>query len=402
MPFKKETVEMNRESFVKEALAKAASFAQLCRKYGISRPTGCLWLERYQNGEGFKDKSRAPFHTANKISSKMEQKIVDMRTAEPAIGAVKIGRMLKDNGERQAPCASTVNAVLHRNHLITREASLAATPHKRFEKETANVMWQCDFKGHYGLLGGTRCHPLSILDDHSRYCICADAKDNERLADTAESFKSCFRLYGMPKILLCDNGNPWGASQSGGVTLFEVWLMELGILTIHIRARHPQTQGKIERFNGSFKQERLNFYIPSDLADADRQRQEYREFYNQSRPHHALGLDTPQQHYRPSERLYPQKIHDWAYDGDYEFRKIKDSGYLTYGGQGYFLSESYTGKSIAIKHSSIDGFVNLFFRQFKIGRINLKENAVVSRRIYLIHDDPRSIDPVFEETVRKS
>lgn len=193
----------------------------------------------------------------------------------------------------------------------------------------------------------------------------------------------------MPDILLCDNGNPWGASQSSGTTKFEVWLAELGILTIHIRARHPQTQGKVERFNGAFKQERLNFYLPLDLSDADRQRQEYRNFYNNDRPHHALNLDTPAQHYKRSDKNFKEKIETWVYEKDYETRIIKNSGYLTYGGKGYFLSEAWGGKTLGIKPSSVDGFINLFYRQFKVGRVNLKENTVVSRKIRLIENDPR-------------
>jgi len=390
MPFVKETVEMNREKFVKEAISKTKSFAALCREYNISRPTGYLWLGRYNEGEGFHDKSHAPFNTPNKTSEEMESLIIDARSKEPAIGAAKIKKMLENNGHIDIPCMSTVNAILKRNNLISKEASLAATPNKRFEKEEPNIMWQCDFKGHYGLLDGTRCHPLSVLDDRSRYCTCADAKGNERHDGVKGSFINCYRRYGMPIILLCDNGNPWGASQSGGVTKFEVWMMELGVLTIHIRARHPQTQGKVERFNGSFKSERLKFYTPFDLPDANRQRLEYMRFYNNERPHHALNMDTPAQHYSPSTREYPETIGEWEYGGEYALRRIKSSGYLTIGGQGYFLSEAYAGKTIAVKPSLVDGVVNLYFRQFKIGKLSLKENAVISRKIYLIEGDPRT------------
>jgi transposase InsO family protein len=390
MPFKGETVEMNRASFVKEVEAKANTMAALCRKYGISRPTGYLWLKRYRDGETMSNRSRRPFHTANKTAEKMESKIVEIRKAEPGGGAVKIGRRLKDEGNKDVPCGSTINAILHRNKLITKEASEAATPHKRFEKEFPNDMWQCDFKGHYGLGDGSRCHPLSVLDDHSRFCLCADAKENEQFPGVKESFERMFMTYGLPNILLCDNGTPWGSSQSGGITKFDAWMMELGILPIHIRVRHPQTQGKIEKFNGSFKQERLKFYIPEDMRDAHRQRLEYREFYNNVRPHHALKLDTPAEHYTPSDRAYPDIIAPWEYEDGVELRNIKSSGYITYNGQGYFLSEGLGGLTVAVKPSSVDGFLNVFFRQFKVSRINLNENSVVSRKIYLRENDPRS------------
>lgn len=170
-----------------------------------------------------------------------------------------------------------------------------------------NDMWQGDFKGDYLMQNGKRCYALSVIDDRTRYCLCANAKSNMQLKGTQESLYLAFKTYGLPKIFLCDNGVPWGSSQSTAITKFEVWLMELSILTIHIRARHPQTQGKVERFNGSFKRERLKFYTPKDLEDAQRQRLEYHDFYNNVRPHCALKLDVPAKHYEPSPRKYPDK-----------------------------------------------------------------------------------------------
>lgn len=392
MPWEERTVKMNREEFVRRVLAQEKSKSALCREYGISRPTGDKWLKRFELSEGFKDRSKAPFYTPNKLNVDTEELIIEARKKEPAIGATKIRRMLQNNGHTGLPCISTVNAVLKRNNLITPEASLAATPYTRFEKDAPNIMWQTDFKGHYAMRNGKRCHPLSVVDDHSRFCLCADAKADEKREGTEASFHRTFTEYGMPEVLLCDNGNPWGTSQSTGYTLFELWLMDLGILTIHIRPRHPQTQGKIEKFNRSFKDERLKFYVPNDLQDADRQRTEYRNFYNNERPHFALDLDVPAKHYKPSKRVFPEKIKEWEYESEYEQRKIKSTGFLTYGGQGYFLSEAFGGKTIAIKPSSKDGFLNLFYRQFRIARIDLKERTIVSRRSYLIEGDPRSPD----------
>jgi len=393
MPFEGKTVAMIREEFVRRCLSHEKSKSALCREYNISRPTGDKWIKRYLSGESLSDRSKAPFHTPQKIDSAVEQMIIEQRLREPALGAVKIQRILSNRGEVGLPCASTINAVLKRNNLITREASQAATPYKRFEKEAPNIMWQSDFKGHYRLRNGERCHPLSIIDDHSRFCLCADAKSNEKLIGTQESFMKVFQEYGLPHILLCDNGNPWGNSQTTGYTLFEIWLMDLGILTVHIRAHHPQTQGKVEKFNGSFKRERLSFYTPYDMAEAQSQRMEYRNFYNNERPHHALNLDVPAKCYTASMKVFPDKINDWEYDPDIgtsNIRKIKSSGYLTYQDQGYFIGEALAGKTVAIKPSSVDGFVNLLYRQFKIARISLRERCVVSRRIYLIENDPRS------------
>ena len=391
MPFEGKTVEMKREEFVKECLSKQKSKSALCLKYGISRPTGDKWIKRYLSGESMSDKSKAPFNTPSKISSEMEDKIVAQRTMEPAVGAIKIERMLKNQGYKNVPCYSTINAVLKRNNLITKEASEAATPYKRFEKQSPNIMWQADFKGHYQLRNNIRCHPLSVLDDHSRFNLCADALDNEQMSDTKSCFIRTFKQYGLPESLLCDNGNPWGTSQSTGYTLFEVWLMNLGILPIHIRAKHPQTQGKVERFNGSFKRERLNYYVPSNMADAQKQRLEYQNFYNYDRPHHALDLDVPADHFVRSNREYFDVFTEWEYEPECVIHKIKRSGYLTYKGQGYFLSEAFGGLSVALRpSSSVDGLVHLFYRQFKIAELNIANRCFSSRKIYLISGDPRT------------
>ena len=389
MPCRYETVSQTRKEFVERVLRKEKSKSALCREYGISRPTGDKWINRYLNGESLKDRSRKPFKTANKISEDMECLLVSQRREEPAIGAVKVHKMLTEEGVCDLPSVSTINNVFHRNGLITKKASQAATPYKRFEKENPNDMWQADFKGHYRMQNGLRCHPLSIIDDCTRYCLCADAKENERLDSTYASFEATFRQFGLPKILLCDNGNPWGSSQSTSITKFEVRLMELGILTIHIRAVHPQTQGKVERFNRSFKDERLRFYTPKDIIEAQEQRLEYMNFYNNKRPHFALNLDTPSKHYKHSEIKYPKKIERWDYPYGTEVHKVKSSGYITFQGQGYFLSEGLANKEIGILQPDNDGVFNVIFRQFRVARIDTINHVITSRKVYALHNDPR-------------
>lgn len=391
MPWKEaKTVEQIREEFARRALSNEASLAALCREYGISRVTGTKWRNRFLNGASMGDQSRRPFRTPNRIPKEMEVKIISYREAEPALGALKIHRMMEDDGITNIPCQRTINNVLKRNGLITKEASQAATPHQRFEKDEPNDMWQADFKGDFLLQNNQRCFPLSIIDDCSRFCICADAKENVRLNSTKDSFEKVFKEYGLPKVLLCDNGNPWGCSQSSSITRFEVWLMEHAVLPIHIRIRHPQTQGKVERFNGSYKQERLKFYIPKDMADAQACREEYRNFYNNRRPHHALKLDVPGKHYIPSSRQYEDKVQKWEYEAGGESRTIKSTGYLTYNGHGYFLSEGLGGKTVHLYPSSVDkSIINIIFREFLVAKLDTNANTIINRRIYLRHGDPR-------------
>jgi len=391
MPWERKTVEQTRLEFVMRVLAHEKSKSALCREYGISRPTGDKWLARYQAGEDLGDHSRRPFHTPNKISEEMEAEIVAARKEEPAIGARKTRRMFLDDGKENVPSASTINRVFHRNGLITKEASEAAKHIVRFEKAEPNEMWQADFKGDFLLKDGKRCFPLSLIDDHSRMCLCADAKPNVKLESTKDSFLKAFETYGLPKTLLCDNGNPWGSSQSTSITKFEVWLMEHDVLTIHIRPVHPQTQGKVERFNGSYKQERLKFYIPKDMADAQRTREEYMRFYNFVRPHYALDFDHPSQHYKPSERKYREEVPEWDYGHGAILAHVKSTGYLSFKQQGYFLSEGMSGKDVMLRPSTTHKNVfRIVFRGFQIGSLDIESRMVIARKIYRLSDNPEN------------
>ena len=391
MPWERKTVEQTRLEFVLRVLAHEKSKSALCREYGISRPTGDKWIARYQSGEDLTDHSRRPFHTPNKISEEIEAEIVAARKAEPAIGARKTRRMFLDNNKENVPSASTINRVFHRNGLITKEASEAKKHIVRFEKAEPNEMWQADFKGDFLLNDRTRCYPLSLIDDHSRMCLCADAKPNVQLEGTKESFIKAFETYGLPQTLLCDNGLPWGSSQSTSITKFEVWLMEHDVLTIHIRPIHPQTQGKVERFNGSYKQERLKFYVPKDMADAQRTREEYMQFYNFVRPHYALDFDHPSQHYKPSERKYRAEVPEWDYGHGATLAHVKPSGYLRFNRQGYFLSEGMGGKDVMLRPSTTQKNVfRIVFRGFQIGSLDVENGMLIARKIYRLSDDPRN------------
>lgn len=391
MPWEEKGVKQMREEFVKRVLAKEKSKAALCREYGISRPTGDKWIKRFLEDEDLSDRSRAPFKTVNKTPPETEEFIVEYRKNNPAIGAVKIYRMLKDEGYENIPCASTINEIFKRNGLIEKEASLAAKPFKRFQKEKPNEMWQADFKGDFLLNNNKRCYPLNILDDCTRFNLCCEPLPNVRLVTVKPVIEKVFYEYGQPFSFLCDNGNPWGVSQGTGFSLFEVWLMDLGILTLHGRGLHPQTQGKEERFNGSMKRELLKYTSIDDFSVAKVKFDEYRDFYNNKRPHHSLNLDTPAKHYTRSVKEYNPKIEEWIYPDDCKIHKVKSTGFFSCRGHSYFLSESFADREIAVRESSKNGCFDIYYRQFIIGRLNVDNRVFEFKRSYLIEGDPRRV-----------
>ena len=390
MAWDERTVEQMQEEFVRRVLAQERSKAALCREYGISRPTGDKWLERFQEGESMADRSRAPKTFPGRTPPDLEAKIVEIRKAHPALGAVKLRKIMENAGYTDLPCAKTFNNIFHRYGLIEKEASRAATPYQRFEKSVPNEMWQADFKGYFKLGNGIQCHPLNILDDCSRFNLCTEALTNETFDAVKPVMDRLFREYGLPFSFLCDNGNPWGTAQSLGYSRFEVWLMELGILTLHGRPRHPQTQGKEERYNRSFTRECLNSKQLADISHAQFCFDEYRKFYNEVRPHFALDMDVPASRYEVSPRQMPEKIEPWEYGSEYQLCKVKETGYFNYQGQGFFLSEAFAGKTIAVRESHLPGQITLIFRHFKIGRIDLENRVYTLRRAYRLEGDPRA------------
>lgn len=372
---------MSREEFCKEVEAGEKSKAALCRAYGISRATGDKWLARYAAEEGLENRSRAPHHKPKKTPAETEALVLSKRQEHPAWGPRKLLASLEREGHRGLPCKSTIGNILVRNGCIREAASQAAKAYQRFQKNSSNEMWQTDFKGHFAMQNGERCHPLTVLDDYSRYSLCIDAKENEKRGPVMASFERIFKEYGLPDSLLCDNGNPWGASQSTGYTLFEVWLMDLNILTIHGRIRHPQTQGKEERFHRTMEDELLKGTAIQDMVDAQKQFDRFRSSYNTERPHEALNMGVPSEYYSESKRSYPTEMREWEYANEFAVRKIKSSGYLTHNGQGYFLSEALAGKTVGVRESAMPGCISVYYRNFRIARVNEREKAVISRKM---------------------
>ena len=108
----------------------------------------------------------------------------------------------------------------------------------------------------------------------------------------------------------------------------------------------------------------------------------------------SLGLDVPASRYQPSQRQYISKITEWEYTNELTVHKVKSTGYITIRGQGYFLSEAFGNKRIAFRESSKGAhLINLYFRQFRIGQIDIEKRVFTFKRAYLINGDPREHAP---------
>ena len=369
-----------------------ASVLSLCREYGISPKTAYKWRKRRASGDSLSDRSRRPKSSPNATSAPIVSEVLALRDAHPTLGGRKISLMLKRRGLAGVPAGSTVTDILRRHGLLSERAVAEATHLRRFSKATPNEMWQVDFKGHFKLSSGKRCHPLNAVDDCSRYAVISTPLLNETFEAVRPPFVSAFREYGLPETILCDNGNPWGVPQRSGITAFEAWAMELGVLVIHGRPLHPQTQGKEESFNKSWKRECLERLGPlPDLLDVITETELFRSFYNDERPHFGIGGKVPSDIYRRSPRAYPEKIEEWAYPDTMHVRLVGCNGHISWHDTPVFVGEGLRGKRIAMVESdSHPGCANLIFRDFRIGRLNLVDRTVESLRAYRLEGDPRA------------
>lgn len=380
MPWRSKSVEQLREEFVAKALIVGCNFSQLCREYGISRQTGYKWCERYKQGYELSDRSHAPVKRPHKTPPEMEELVLNLRDEHPTWGPRKLHRVLNNREVEGVPVPSTIAAILKRNNLISQEESEKHTPWKRFVREYPNDLWQMDHKGHFEMLNSQRCHPLTIIDDNTRYLLCLNAKDNERYEPTRAVLEQVFQEYGTPNSILCDNGPPWGDAH-GGYTTFEVWLMQLGILPIHGRIMHPQTQGKDERFHRTLKEDLLLRKPMHDLEHAQREFDKFRYCYNYERPHEALDLEVPAKIYRKSKREYTANPCEPEYKQNANLRKVNAKGYISIERNRYYIGECFIGKYLEICPDANDE-ITLCYGNFTIARLDLKEQTILSKHIY--------------------
>lgn len=355
MPWKEITKMASKQEFVQLALKKESSFSELCQRFKISRKTGYKLINRFQleGIAGLEEKARIPRISPNKTCSSIEEQVIQLRHQKPYWGARKIRAFLVEKNIKKVPAKSTVHDILNRNHLILEEDSLHCAKTHRFEHEDPNDLWQVDFKGMVQMHQGS-CHPLTLLDDHSRYAIGVKACSNERSETVKEHFIRVFEEHGLPWRMNFDNGPPWGSSHANRCykyTELSTWLIRLGINISFSTPYHPQTNGKVERFHRTLKLELLRYYTFKNLQEAQHRFDLWRDEYNLERPHEAIGMKTPLSRYRPSTRQYSNTLSEIEYYPEDIIRKVNNKGMVSYRGKPIFLSESLKGLPVAFRQT---------------------------------------------------
>jgi len=360
MPWREVSKMDERREFVRLAMQEGANRRELCRRFKVHPATGYKWLGRWAAEEELAD----------------EERILALRDAHPAWGARKLVRCLEREGV-VSPAFSTVHEILRRRDRIVAPLG-GATASLRFEKPAPNLLWQMDFKGWVALADGSRCHSLTVLDDHSRYDLCLAACANEQGGTVQSCLELTFRRYGLPEAFFVDNGSPWGDSSGQRWTRFGVWLLKLGIAVVHSRPYHPQSRGKNERFHRTLNAEVFALKRFRDLAEVQRAFDAWRTIYNLERPHQALDQEVPASRYRLSLRSMPERLAEVEYDAGEIVRTVPATkDYISFRGRRWIVPRAFRGERVAIRPLTTDGQYGVFFAAHQIATIDLTNKKSV-------------------------
>jgi transposase InsO family protein len=375
MPFRGVSVMDQRAAFVSAARVEGANVRDLCRAYKISPTTGYKWLGRVRGGAiDLADRSRRPHRSPRRTAAELEAAVVAVRLEHPRWGGRKIHHFLKLEGVVAPPHPNTATGILRRHGLIDPVEALGHRPFQRFEHDAPNRLWQMDFKGHFPV-ADRRCHPLTVVDDHSRYAVVLVAFADERRHGVQAALEAAFRDYGLPERMLMDNGPPWGTDSEHRHTRLTAWLMRLDIGPVHGRPYHPQTQGKNERFNRTLKEELIADRCYPEIAAVQADFDWWRHFYNHRRPHQAIGHVPPAHRFRASERPFPEHLPPIEYPAGLPIRRVQVDGRIYFAGRSWFVSQAFDGQDVALQPAGRDGLFNVLFCTYHVGEIDLAKRT---------------------------
>lgn len=360
------------------------SESALGRRYGVSRKTVRKWIARFAQEQwaGLEDRSRAPHLQAGAVSEKMEAKVLALKKQWPLWGAPKLHHKLQGMvGAAECPCESTVSNILRR-HGLTKPPG-----RRRIRGQSApvgyglrpNECWCADFKGWWWMGNGRRCDPLTITDASSRYLIRCQGMSGSTARNMVQPvFIAAFREYGMPEAIRTDNGPPFASTGLCGLSRLSVWWLKLGIRLERIEPGHPEQNGRHERMHRTLKEAigEPARHLRAQQVVLD----EFRQEYNEERPHEALGFGVPSAYYQASPKQWSEKLPEpMTYCEEWETRGVWPSGQIKWKGRSIHVSEALAGERIGLKPEG-DGLWHVYYGTMCLGRFDERKKHLQALR----------------------
>ncbi len=381
MPWKETCAVDERVRFMIEVSKDEEAKSVLCRRFGISRPTGDKWLRRYEELglSGLLDRSRAAWRHPNQVADELVELILGLRHKHPRWGPRKLRVILQQKlPSIDWPACSTIGKILKRAGLaVPRKRRRRTPPYTQpFARcNGPNAVWCADFKGWFRTDDGQRCDPLTISDAHSRYLLRVQTMTETRHEPVRALFEATFRQYGLPGAIRTDNGTPFASHGIAGLSRLSAWWLKLGIVPERIEPGQPQQNGRHERMHLTLKQETAS-PPQRNLRRQQEAFDHFREEFNQERPHEALGQKCPTEVYVPSGREYRDSTWTVEYPATMEVRGVKGNGVFNWRGQVVFLGEALGRERVGLAEVD-DGCWAVYFCRKPLGIVDERRRKVV-------------------------
>lgn len=366
-----------RRQFVVEALGPGANISQLCLKFGISRTNGYKWLRRYreQGQSGLEDKSRRPLKVAS-TDGETVLRLIEMRREYPKWGAKKLRQLLLGRGHSPIPSIKTVERILDRageprvRKAPRRRLRLVLREHEKLEAKAPNDVWTVDFKGWWRTGDGKRYEPLTVRDAFSRYVLCLEMLGSTKAVGVKPVFERLFRRYGLPRVIRVDNGAPFACTRApAGLSRLSAWWTSVGVRVSFGRPARPQDNGSHERMHADIAAE-LEAEPASSQALQQQAADQWRQLFNDVRPHEALGMRTPSELYLRSSCRY-RGVRPPTYPARYAIRRVSSQGCVRYAGRVVYISASVAGHDVAVRRASHGKAIRVLFYGLDFGTFDL-------------------------------
>jgi transposase InsO family protein len=369
-----------RIRFVILASEPGAVMSQVCRDFGISRETGYKWLRRYRldGPEGLGDRSRAPHQHGRALGSEIRAAVLELHE-QRGWGPKKLRQQLAERRpDLRLPAASTIGDWLSKKGLTSKRRRRRSCPAHGSPLASAdgpNAVWTVDFKGWFRTGDGSRCDPLTLCDVWSRYLLRCQIVGRADYEHVRVVFEGAFEEFGLPQVIRSDNGPPFASTAAAGLSPLSLWWMKHGIVVERIEPAKPQQNGRHERMHRTLKQETTK-PPAATLAEQQARFDDFRQVFNNERPHEALDLQYPAALYRSSPRRYPCALRTPQYSAACSVRRVRSNGEIKWAGELIFISQVLIGELLAIEQTDTGdwrvrygvielGFINLVRRQLE-------------------------------------
>ncbi len=374
MPWDQTSTMDQKRLFIADYLARSFTIVELCERYGVSRPTGYKWIERFldRGVAGLEEHSRRPRHCPHQTPEDLVGEILELRRKHPFWGAKKLLKILrKRQSDKTWPGRSTISDLLKRHHLIDKKRRRKYPGHPgkpETSMDAPNDTWCADFKGEFKTGDGIYCYPLTVTDGCTRYLL-----ECKGLASTAHKtakpvFAKIFREFGMPRIIRTDNGAPFATTAIGRLSRLSVWWIRLGIFPELIQPGQPSQNGRHERMHKTLKQETTR--PPARTMRGQQLRfNHFIDEFNNVRPHEALDDETPASLYTPSNHEYPTRLQSLDYPGHFETRLVSRNGGFRWNSTRVPITHTLEGEYVGLEEVD-DGLWDVYFGPVRLGQMD--------------------------------